>query len=173
MVFRWSLGLTCVALLTLGWASLLPAEDSRGGINFGRGTVKTFLGGKKGAEEAQHRDKEKMQGTWKVTFAAVGDKTIPDKARREFRVIIEGHKLTLIQGKDQEIVHFSLRPEAAPKVIEFRQKEGDAKVHWHGIYEISGGRVQLCWGPAEQKRPKDFSGNRTNQQRYYILEKAK
>jgi uncharacterized protein (TIGR03067 family) len=128
-------------------------------------------------------DKEKMQGTWKVTYAAYGFvekkrekiREATEAERKAITIIIKGNELTYIApGKDgdesRETVHFRLKhPADGPRVIEFLKDPKDKELHWHGIYEFDGKVLRLCWGKGGAERPSKFSPR--DQQRYYIIER--
>jgi uncharacterized protein (TIGR03067 family) len=119
-------------------------------------------------------DLPKLQGTWKVSFAAVGEQTANDGQRKEMRIVIEGNKLTFHEvGGKKEVVYFRLLQGTAPKTIEFRQNaKQDAKLHYHGIYEMeTAKRLKICWAPAEHEKPGAFGTKKANHHRYYILVK--
>jgi uncharacterized protein (TIGR03067 family) len=119
---------------------------------------------------ARADDKDRFQGTWKVTYAAYGDKVATPAQLRNMTVTIEGNKFTYMDGDLKEVVHFSLKPNEKPyKVIEFFRGPADNKLHWHGVYEFSQGKIKLCWGPAEADRPRSFSPKKD--QRFYTIEK--
>jgi len=125
-----------------------------------------------GAARADELDN--MQGTWRITYAAVGNKVANAKQLKAMSVLIDGNKFTLIEGAGQkEVVHFTPYPRRKPREVEFKRGKGDAKLLWHGIYELEGEktRFRLCWGPAGANRPRSFEAKRRDDHRLFILEK--
>src|SRR6266566_3806535 len=96
---------------------------------------------------ARANELDNMQGTWRITYAAVGNKVANAKQLKAMSVIIDGNKFTLIEGAGQkEVVHFTPYPKRKPREVEFKRGKGDAKLLWHGIYELEGEktRFRLC-----------------------------
>jgi uncharacterized protein (TIGR03067 family) len=120
-------------------------------------------------------DREKMQGRWKVTYAAFGDtegqaKVATRQQMQGMTITIEGNKLTYSDSGFKETVHFTLKPAVGGyKVIEFTRGPGDDRLHWHGVYEFAAGKIKLCWGPAEATRPMSFSPRKNL--RMYTIER--
>jgi uncharacterized protein (TIGR03067 family) len=125
-----------------------------------------------GQSRAQKDEEDKFTGTWKVTYAAHGKKMADDDQLREMKVIIRGNKLTYIEDNPnprkrvEETLHFTLKPNAKPKQIDFSKPDGG---RWHGIYEIvSPSKIKLCWAKVDLPRPKTISAKEDH--RVYTLE---
>ncbi len=123
------------------------------------------------AGPAHADDLDKMQGTWKATFIAVGSKEADKATLKEFHVIIDGNKFTLVEGSKKEVVHFTLDSNAKVPVIEFFKTSAKTEKIWHGIYMFEGKSLKLCWGPAGQKRPHEFETNKNDENRLCVLKK--
>jgi uncharacterized protein (TIGR03067 family) len=121
---------------------------------------------------ARADDLDTMQGKWQVIHAAVGAKVATASQMKSMSVTVEGNKFTLVTDK-KEVVHFTPYSKRSPKEVEFKRGKGDAKLLWHGIYELEGKnqRLRLCWGPAGADRPKSFEAKRRDDHRLFILEK--
>jgi uncharacterized protein (TIGR03067 family) len=120
---------------------------------------------------ARADDQEKLQGAWKVVQAEVGNDKATKGQKKELEVLIEGNALTLIEGDTKETVHFALEPTGKAHTIDFYKTAERKEKIWHGIYELDGKDVKLCWGPAGQERPKEFGVKKGTEQRYYIIRK--
>jgi uncharacterized protein (TIGR03067 family) len=116
-------------------------------------------------------DQEKLQGAWKVVQAEVGNEKANKGQKKELEVLIEGNKLTLIEGDTKETVHFGLDPSAKTHTIDFFKTAEKKEKIWHGIYEFDGKDLKLCWGPAGHDRPKEFGVKKGSEERYYIIRK--
>jgi uncharacterized protein (TIGR03067 family) len=64
--------------------------------------------------------------------------------------------------------NFALDPTSSPKGITFEIAEGSNKgAKQHGIYEIAGNQLKLCYGPTDKPRPTEFKSTAGNG---YMLE---
>jgi uncharacterized protein (TIGR03067 family) len=62
----------------------------------------------------------------------------------------------------------ALDPTTSPKGITFELAEGSRKgAKQHGIYEIAGNQLKLCYGPTDKPRPTKFESTPGNE---FILE---
>lgn len=56
------------------------------------------------------------------------------------------------------VMHVALDPTTAPKGITFEFAAGELKGQKrHGIYEVAGNELKLCYGPADRPRPTGFA----------------
>jgi uncharacterized protein (TIGR03067 family) len=121
---------------------------------------------------ARADDFDRMQGAWRATYAAVGDKVANKNQLKGIGVVVDGTKFTLNEGAVSESAHLHLDPEATPRVVEFRQgKEKETKLLYHGIYQFEEDKLKICWGPAGAPRPGRFETDKKNDRRLFILEK--
>jgi uncharacterized protein (TIGR03067 family) len=125
------------------------------------------------AVNARADDVDRLQGKWKVTYAAVGNKVANLQQLRKMSVSIEGDKFTLYEADGKrESVHFSLSPDTKPPEIDFREgKKKQTKAMYYGIYRFNQGKLNLCWGPAGETRPHHFATDGKNDRRLFILER--
>jgi uncharacterized protein (TIGR03067 family) len=117
---------------------------------------------------ARADDHALMQGKWKATYWEVGDRVAAKDLVDQLALRIEGEALTLIEpGGKTETAHFVLIPNRTPAEIDV-YKDSKKKVHiYRGIYAINGNELKLCWGPAGQPRPNNFSAKMRNDNRYF------
>ena len=94
-------------------------------------TAMVVLGAVGGTARAQ----EKLQGTWKVSSAAVGMNQLSGKQLRGWEVIVDGDKFTLVEGTKKESVHFSVNTDVTPNTIDFYKTSAKQEKVWHGIYK--------------------------------------
>jgi uncharacterized protein (TIGR03067 family) len=56
------------------------------------------------------------------------------------------------------VANLTLDPAASPKSIAFEFAEGPLKGQKrHGIYEIAGNQLKLCYGPSDKPKPTTFA----------------
>jgi uncharacterized protein (TIGR03067 family) len=116
-------------------------------------------------------DGDRFQGTWRVTFAEIGKSEATGAQLRSMKIMVDGDKLTLVEGDSEEVVHFDLDPTTRPHRIEFFRGPAKKVKKWHGIYVFDGRKLKLCWGPAGSDRPTRFSANESNENRLFVIER--
>lgn len=56
------------------------------------------------------------------------------------------------------VMNVTLDPSTAPKGITFEYASGNLKgQRLHGVYEVAGNELKLCYGPVERPRPAQFA----------------
>lgn len=127
-------------------------------------------------DEAIKKDRQRIEGTWRVVELVVdGNPTKPEDAR----------KLTVENGSDGT---WSLRadgneiskgtstfdPTPKPKSIDFKPTVGDSAGKLHlGIYELGDDVRRMCFAPPEQARPTKFSSESGSGQILVKFERVK
>jgi len=110
-------------------------------------------------DEAIKKDRQLIEGTWRVVALEVdGNKASDDDAK----------KITVVNGPDGTWTLFSegkevgkgansFDPTKTPKTIEFTQTEGEGKGNLYlGIYELGENTRKLCFAPPGKDRPREF-----------------
>jgi uncharacterized protein (TIGR03067 family) len=107
------------------------------------------------------KDREALQGTWKVVSAEQGGKAQDDAT--EYTMTFEKDTFTVKKG-DELIVKgtFKIDPGKSPKTIDMTiteaKKEQDKDKELHGIYEVGKDELKWCSGePGTKERPKEFA----------------
>ena len=122
-----------------------------------------------GPARADHLDQ--FQGSWRIVAAKVGKIKATGEVKHSLELIVEGDKLTLIEGPKKEVVHISLTPGKKSHSIDFYKSSAKKEKVWHGIYEFDGKDLKMCWGPAGHPRPHEFKTTAKTQNRYYVFRK--
>jgi uncharacterized protein (TIGR03067 family) len=105
-------------------------------------------------EDARTKELKKFQGEWVAVSVVVNGKEVP----REAAVVVAGTKLTFNEGGRTSEATFTFDPTQKPKHIRMNHgKLAGKPVRSIGIYEFDGDKLKVCLGPAEGKRPKEFS----------------
>jgi uncharacterized protein (TIGR03067 family) len=105
------------------------------------------------------RDRERLQGTWKTIEMVIEDRRIPIAAFEGRRIIIIEDKYVVVQ-KDRTLRRGALRidPSATPKQIDTLPADGpNAGTASKGIYKLADDLLRICFAPAGQTRPTDFT----------------
>jgi uncharacterized protein (TIGR03067 family) len=126
----------CLALLVVG---LLLAADA--------------------PKDAKKKDLDKLQGTWTASSVEYnGDKVLGDK---EFKVVIEGDKLT-VKSEAAEVSKYGtatlkIDPTTTPKIMDVSIIKGDEKgTTFEAIYDVDKDEWKVCLKPFGKERPGKF-----------------
>lgn len=115
-------------------------------------------------------DLEKLQGYWKpLQCETEGKAMMPTDIMKQVTVVFDKSEYFLYfkdSKTDKEgkpivlrlaLANVALDPTTAPKTIAFEFAEGQLKgKKSHGIYELSGNQLKMCYGPAEKPKPTKF-----------------
>jgi uncharacterized protein (TIGR03067 family) len=109
-----------------------------------------------------------LQGNWKpLQCESEGQPMMPTDLMKQVTVVFdknEYHLYFVDKGKDGQpkvlrlaLANVALDPAAKPKAITFEFAEGPMKGQQrHGIYELAGNQLKMCYGPADKPRPTEF-----------------
>ncbi len=118
-----------------------------------------------GAEEKKSdfkKDREALQGAWRVVSSEAGGKDQTEEFK-DHLLIFEGDTFVLKKGDAVGLKGtFQLDPSKKPRAIDMTitegGQEGDKGKVLHGIYEVDKGTLKWCTAePGGTGRPKEFS----------------
>lgn len=106
-----------------------------------------------------------VQGYWKpLSVVFEGKPQMSDEERKKVTVVFdqaEYHLYYKDEGKDPlklARMNVTMDPTTLPKTITFEFATGPLKgQRRHGIYEIAGDQLKLCYGPVERPKPTQFA----------------
>lgn len=115
-------------------------------------------------------DMDKVQGYWKpLQCDFEGKPQMPTEVMKQVTVVFDKSEYHLYfkdtkLDKDNKPIVFrlalatiSLDPSTTPKSITFEFADGPLKgKKSHGIYELSGNQLKMCYGPADKPKPTKF-----------------
>jgi uncharacterized protein (TIGR03067 family) len=110
--------------------------------------------------ELIRKDKERMQGTWKVIAAESKGEKVPAKELSDLFLIFEDDTIQVQEDKKkQDRYTYRLMPDRKPKEIDFAYTKGPKKGRTdRAIYLFQGDRITFCIQEDEgQPRPKEFN----------------
>ena len=123
-------------------------------------SISTMAVGDDSKDEAIKKDRQRIQGTWRVVALEVnGNKSMEQDARK--LAVVNGPDGTLsVLSDGKEVIKgtSTIDPTKKPKTIDFTVTDGDGKgEQFVGIYELGEKTRKLCFIPRGLDRPTDFS----------------
>lgn len=121
-----------------------------------------------GADAKSADDLAALQGNWKPLHCEYqGEPQMPAEVMKQVTVVFDKSEYFLYfvdKPKDGQpkvlrlaLANVALDAATKPKSITFEFADGPLKGQKrHGIYELAGNQLKLCYGPAEKARPTEF-----------------
>lgn len=110
-------------------------------------------------DEAGDKDLKKIQGTWRFTSHAMGDKETPKEEVAKLKITFTGDKWSVTQ--DDKVVQagtHKLDGSKKPAQVDAKVTEGEGKDGMMlGIYELKGNKLKVCFDPSGKERPTSFT----------------
>lgn len=113
-------------------------------------------------------DLTSVQGNWKpLQCEYEGKSQMPADVMKQVTVVFdktEYHLYFVDKDKDGKpkvlrlaLANIALDPATSPKSITFEFADGPLKGQKrHGIYELAGNQLKMCYGPVEKPKPTEF-----------------
>ncbi|MBN9522157.1 TIGR03067 domain-containing protein [bacterium] len=109
-----------------------------------------------------------LQGNWKpLSIQFEGKAQVPVVEMAKLTAVFDQNEYHLYHADKSKnppnvlklaVMTVSLDPTTTPKGITFEFASGSLKGQKrHGIYEVAGNELKLCYGPAERPRPMQFA----------------
>ena len=144
------------ALLALFWATATGnalAEESDSSL--GQAVAKQR------ASEKPPADHVRVQGTWQIESFRNDGATVPKKALKHMRVVIDKDSFALQnRGKDSLQLNYKLKSGGKPMSIgrfdTTHELDPGKPISQLGIFQFDGKRLRIAIAGAGQPRPKDF-----------------
>jgi uncharacterized protein (TIGR03067 family) len=121
-----------------------------------------------GAEPKPADDLAALQGNWKPLHCEFeGVSQMSPEVMKQVTVVFDKNEYYLyFKDKDAEgqpkalvlaLLTVTLDPATSPKSISFEFKDGPYKGQKrHGIYELAGNQLKMCYGPGDKPKPTEF-----------------
>jgi len=132
-------------------------------ISVGFGSFTTFA-----AEPKSGGDLAALEGNWKPLHCEYeGVPQMPAEVMKQVTVVFDKNEYYLyFKDKDREgkpkalvlaLLNVTLDETTSPKSIIFEFKDGPLKGQQrHGIYELVGNQLKMCYGAADKPKPSEF-----------------
>jgi uncharacterized protein (TIGR03067 family) len=127
-------------------------------------------------DEAIKKDRQRIEGTWRVVALEVnGNKATAEDARK--LTVVNGPDGTwslLSEGKEISKGTSTIDPTKRPKALDFTPTEGEGKGnHFLGIYELGETTRKVCFAPPGKARPTEFTSTPGSEQVLVTFEREK
>jgi uncharacterized protein (TIGR03067 family) len=108
------------------------------------------------AEDAG-KELDHLQGSWSLVAAEEAGKNQTELKGRNFSVVVKGDVWSIkYEGQSKSLdMKLELDPSSKPKAVNFISTLRD-NVRAHGIYELEGDTLKVCWAKAGHTRPSEF-----------------
>ncbi|WP_153559215.1 TIGR03067 domain-containing protein [Roseimaritima sediminicola] len=126
-------------------------------------------------DDAIKKDRERMEGTWRVTALTVNGNKAEDEDAQMITVVNgkDGTWSVRLEGKEIGKGTSVFDPTQKPKFIDFTPTEGEeAGEQFLGIYQLKENTRKLCFAPAGEDRPKQFSSTAENRHTLVVFERV-
>jgi uncharacterized protein (TIGR03067 family) len=118
------------------------------------------------AKSDNKKDMEKMQGEWTMASGERNGQAIPDEFLQSLKRTIKGDQYTVKQGDD--VINggsYTIDATKSPKTIDLKVTEGQAAGQtMHGIYELQGDTMKICYASPGKPRPTEFTAKEGSEQ---------
>ncbi|HEY1859632.1 MAG TPA: TIGR03067 domain-containing protein [Gemmataceae bacterium] len=114
--------------------------------------------------DAVKKELAKLEGSWKMVSMEIdGNKASEDDVAK-IVLVLKGENYS-VEGADQEFKGtLTFDPTKKPKTVERKETEGPGKGETgHGIYELEGDELKLCFAANGKDRPGKFTGEEGHQ----------
>jgi uncharacterized protein (TIGR03067 family) len=118
-------------------------------------------------EDAAKKDREAIQGVWKVMAIEVNGKKADAKDIAKMKWTITAEKITWADGND---FLYKFDGKTMPKQIELTFPERKTETI-EGIYSLDGDELKICLGKI--RRPTDFTAKAGSRNYLYVLKREK
>ena len=121
-----------------------------------------------GAEPGADNDLQALQGNWKPTAVKWEElDQVTGDMLQQMTAVYDGseyHLYFVDKGREGPrplklaVARVALDPTTSPKTLTFEFARGPLKGQkLHGLYDLAGDRLRLCYGPADKPRPTAFA----------------
>jgi uncharacterized protein (TIGR03067 family) len=105
-------------------------------------------------DDAAKKELKKLSGTYVMVSGESKAEKVPEERIKDAKLMIEGTGYTAGFGGDTVKGTLKLDPTKTPKEMDATNSEGKTML---GIYKFDKGQLTVCFAPAGEERPKEFS----------------
>lgn len=111
-------------------------------------------------QQAIEKDRQQIAGTWQVVSLVIDGNQAADQDARKLTVVngTDGTWSLRLEGQEITKGTSTFDPTKKPKTIDFTVTEGESKGEsYRGIYELGESTRKMCFAPAGEERPSEFT----------------
>jgi uncharacterized protein (TIGR03067 family) len=123
--------------------------------------------------DSKKEDKDLILGNWSFASGERNGEQPPDEIQ-SMKLTFKEDKLTALIRDETKEGKYKLDPAKKPKEIKVTITENGNEKELHGIYELDGDNLKLCF-PSEDggDLPKEFTGKQGSNQMLMVFKRAK
>lgn len=113
-----------------------------------------------GQDEAVLKDRQQIEGKWKIVSLVVNGNHVPPEETQKYLVRnkVDGTWSLREEGDVISQGTSTLDPTTDPKSLDFTVTKGEGEGNQHlGVYELDGNTRKMCFAPPERKRPTELN----------------
>jgi uncharacterized protein (TIGR03067 family) len=133
-----------------------------------------LMGGEPPKQDAVRKDRDGIQGTWKIVALEADGKQAPAEIVAALKLVFKGDSLTFTPGEPGfSNYNYKLDPTTTPARFDMTHADGPKQGESDkGIYSLEGNHLRICFGKANT-RPKGFTTTAGSGVGMYTLEREK
>ncbi|HEY1859096.1 MAG TPA: TIGR03067 domain-containing protein [Gemmataceae bacterium] len=126
-------------------------------------------------DKAVKEEMKKFDGGWQPVTLKANGQEVPAEDLKKVHVAVEGGQYTVkVEDNVVEKGAFTVDPGKKPKQIDMKATEGQNQgKSFHGIYELEGDDLKVCFAEADKDRPKEYAAEKDSGQVLHVYKRAK
>ncbi len=116
-------------------------------------------------------DQKDIQGTWKIEKGVKGGEDMPAEEKDKITLEFKDSKVIVHGGGGDKPAELTLDATAKPKTINITPPNDKKEIH--GIYELKGDSLTICFAREGGERPKEFKSEQGTQVMLIVLMREK
>jgi uncharacterized protein (TIGR03067 family) len=126
-------------------------------------------------DKAVKEEMKKFDGGWQAVSLKANGQEVPVDELKKVQVTVEGGMYTVkVEDNVVDKGSFTVDPGKKLKQIEVKATEGQNQGKTlHGIYELEGDDLKICYTESDKDRPKEFSADKDSGHVLHVYKRAK